>query len=55
MKINIESEKFDTPSLDKVAEALNLGLKENYKEDFQVQNKMILVCNLFFWQISADI
>ncbi|MAV56193.1 MAG: hypothetical protein CMI79_01470 [Candidatus Pelagibacter sp.] len=51
MKINIESEKFDTPSLDKVAEALNLGLKENYKE---VNVEVVDCPNLKDWGCPAE-
>ena len=45
MKLNIESEKFDIP-LEKVAESLNIGLKENYKD----VNVQVVDCpNLKLW------
>ena len=48
MKLNIESEKFDIPSLEKVAESLNIGLKENYKD----VNVQVVDCpNLKLWVV----
>ena len=51
MKLNIESEKFDIPPLEKVAESLNIGLKENYKE---VTVKVVDCPNLKNWGCPAE-
>ena len=32
MKLKFESKKFDIPPLQKVADVLNIGLKQNYKD-----------------------
>ena len=32
MELKFESKKFDIPPLQKIADALNIGLKENYKD-----------------------
>ena len=51
MKLNIESEKFDIPPLEKVAESLNIGLKENYKD----VNVQVVDCpNLKLWGCPAE-
>ena len=51
MKLKFESEKFDTPSLQKVAQALNTGLKENYRE----VNVGVVDCpNLKQWGCPAE-
>ena len=48
MKLNIESEKFDIPSLEKIAESLNIGLKENYRD----VNVQVVDCpNLKLWVV----
>ena len=51
MKLKFESEKFDIPPLQKVAEALNIGLKENY----QKVNVEVVDCpNLKDWGCPAE-
>ena len=51
MKLKFESVKFDIPPLQKIADALNIGLKENYKE----ANVKVVDCpNLKNWGCPAE-
>jgi hypothetical protein len=51
MKLKFESKKFDIPPLQKIADALNIGLKENYKE---VTVKVVDCPNLKNWGCPAE-
>ena len=51
MKLKFESEKFDIPPLQKIADALNIGLKENYK---YVNVKVVDCPNLKNWGCPAE-
>ena len=51
MKLKFESVKFDIPPLQKIADALNIGLKENYKD---VNVKVIDCPNLKNWGCPAE-
>ena len=51
MKLKFESVKFDIPPLQKIADALNIGLKENYKE---VTVKVVDCPNLKNWGCPAE-
>ena len=51
MKLKLEREKFNIPPLQKVADALNIGLKENYKD---VNVKVVDCPNLMNWGCPAE-
>ena len=51
MKLKFESKKFDIPPLQKIADALNIGLKENYKD---VIVKVVDCPNLSNWGCPAE-
>ena len=51
MKLRFESNKFEIPPLQKIADALNIGLKENYKD---VNVKVVDCPNLKNWGCPAE-
>ena len=51
MKLKFESKKFDIPPLQKVADVLNIGLKENYKD---LNVKVVDCPNLKQWGCPAE-